>query len=219
MEKQKQNDTFQLPLFESDISDLSKSSRSAPTVEDASSLALPQSKFSKYIVYVDESGDHSLNSIDEQYPLFVLAFCVFHKRHYSENVVPALQKFKFNHFGHDQIILHEHEIRKEKGSFGIFRNRDQKNRFLDELTDIIDHSNFILISCVIDKRSLRKQADVAANPYHIALGLCLEELYGFLLEKQQHKLKTHVVVECRGKKEDDELELEFRRVCSNNILD
>jgi len=37
------------------------------------------SNYSKYIVYVDESGDHSFLSIDQKYPIFVLAFCVFHK--------------------------------------------------------------------------------------------------------------------------------------------
>jgi hypothetical protein len=37
---------------------------------------------SNYIVYVDESGDHSLESINPRYPLFVLAFCVFQKDHY-----------------------------------------------------------------------------------------------------------------------------------------
>ena len=41
-------------------------------------------RFSDYVVYVDESGDHSLASIDPDYPVFVLALCVFHKRHYSE---------------------------------------------------------------------------------------------------------------------------------------
>ena len=57
--------------------------------------------FGKYIVYVDESGDHAMHSIDEQYPVFVLALCVFHKSHYAERVVPALEMFKFRHFGHD----------------------------------------------------------------------------------------------------------------------
>ncbi|HFD87807.1 MAG TPA: DUF3800 domain-containing protein, partial [Gammaproteobacteria bacterium] len=32
---------------------------------------------SEYIVFVDESGDHGLRSIDEAYPIFVLAFCIF----------------------------------------------------------------------------------------------------------------------------------------------
>ncbi|MCG5493329.1 DUF3800 domain-containing protein [Ectothiorhodospira variabilis] len=82
--------------------------------------------FSDYIVYVDESGDHGLQSLDPHYPVFVLAFCIFHKCYYSETVVSELQKFKFRHFGHDLVILHEHEIRKENGDFTFFRNREHK---------------------------------------------------------------------------------------------
>jgi len=71
--------------------------------------AVPSGKFSDFIVYVDESGDHGMQTLDPNYPMFVLAFCVFHKRHYCEKVIPALQKFKFNHMGHDLIGLHELE--------------------------------------------------------------------------------------------------------------
>jgi len=204
-------DNQQLPLFELDLSSVQPA---APTPTLAANNA--ESPFSKYIVYVDESGDHGMQTVDEQYPLFVLAFCVFHKRHYSEQVVSALEKFKFNYFGHDQVILHENEIHKQKGIFNVLRSREQKSQFIDELTGIIEYSNFILISCVIDKRSLRKQSDIESNPYHIALGFCLEALYEFLQEKEQHDKKTFVVVECRGKKEDDDLELEFRRICDGN---
>lgn len=123
-----------------------------------------------------------------------------------------MHKFKFNHFGHDLVVLHEHEIRKERGSFK-FSNRQHKHDFLSELTDIIEVSNFILISCVIDKAKLRERGQTSDNPYHLALGFCLETLYELLLEKNQDGALTHVVVECRGKREDNELELEFRRVC------
>lgn len=172
----------------------------------------PAGKYSNFVVYVDESGDHGMQTVDANYPMFVLAFCVFHKRYYSEKVVPALHKFKFNHFGHDLVVLHEHEIRKETGDFK-FQNRLHKQRFLAELTDIIDTSNFILISCVIDKKALQSKQATPPNPYHLALGFCLETLNEFLQEKQQDGALTHVVVECRGKKEDNELELEFRRIC------
>lgn len=200
------SDDKQLPLFDSETVKLSQSER----IKEKGA----ETPYSKYIIYVDESGDHSLQSIDEQYPLFVLAFCIFHKRHYSESIVPALEKFKFNYFGHDQVILHENEIRKEKGAF-LFRNKEEKLNFINKLTTIIDFSNFILITCVIDKKSIRNP-ESENNPYHIALGFCLETLYEFLKEKNQHKKKTHVVVECRGKKEDSELELEFRRICDGN---
>jgi hypothetical protein len=174
------------------------------------------SPFSRYIVYVDESGDHSLQSIDEQYPVFVLAFCIFHKLYYAETIVPVLEKFKFNHFGHDQIVLHENEIRKEKGAFNIFRSKQEKNQFLNELTEIIETSKFILVSCTIDKQALYRRAEANENPYHLALGFCMEALYAFLKEKGQHENTTHIVVECRGKKEDRDLELEFRRICDGN---
>jgi Protein of unknown function (DUF3800) len=177
-------------------------------------LSERNAKYSDYIVYVDESGDHSLQSIDANFPIFVLAFCVFHKRYYSETVVSMLQKFKFNQFGHDIVVLHEREIRKAEGAFSSLQNQSEREQFIDQLTQIIETSNFVLISCVINKSELRSKAQTATNPYDIALDHCLETLYEFLEEKQQHKRVTHVVVERRGKKEDNELELEFRRVCA-----
>lgn len=168
--------------------------------------------FSDYVVYVDESGDHGIEALDPQYPVFVLAFCVFHKRHYNEKVVPALQAFKFKHFGHDTVVLHEHEIRKEKGDFRLFRDRSHKQSFIQELHDVIETSHFILISCVVRKSALQGRGE-GTNPYHIALGHCLETLHELMQEKAQHERLTHVVVESRGAKEDKELELKFRRTC------
>ncbi|WP_240753918.1 DUF3800 domain-containing protein [Natronospirillum operosum] len=86
---------------------------------------------------------------------------------------------------------------------------------MEELTQIIEFSNFILISTTIDKRALKRQ-DIDDNAYHIALGFCMETLHEFLAEKQQSEKKTHIVVERRGEKEDKELELEFRRICDGN---
>lgn len=195
----------QFSLFETEAPNAEASEVMRPVPSD--------SAYSNYIVYVDESGDHGMESLDPNYPLFVLAFCVFHKRHYAERIVPTLQKFKFNHFGHDLVVLHETDIRKEVGAFR-FQSRLHKEAFLGRLTDIIEASNFILICCVIDKMQLRQRSGPAPhNPYHLALGFCLETLHELMQEKKQDDRLTHVVVECRGKKEDTELELEFRRIC------
>lgn len=172
-------------------------------------------QWSDYIIYVDESGDHSLSNVNPEYPVFVLAFCIFHKRHYAEAIIPALTQFKFEHFGHDMLVLHEHDIRKEKNGFN-FCNREGKNAFMAELGNIIERHNFIIISVAIDKQRLADKYPSPHNPYHIALKFCLERLFYFLKEKNQHGLNTHVVVENRGKKEDNELELEFRRICDGS---
>ncbi len=172
-----------------------------------------QNTRSDFIVYVDESGDHSLKTIDKSYPIFVLAFCVFYKDNYVNRVVPALEQLKFDKFGHDIVILHEREIRKETGVFG-FRDKAEKEAFIGSLTNIIEDSNFILISCIIDKREIQGEQS-AQNPYHIALRHCLDALADLLDEKGQQAGETHIVFECRGNKEDKELELEFRRICDN----
>jgi len=169
--------------------------------------------FSEYIVYVDESGDHGLNTIDPNYPIFVLVFCIFKKWDYVRRVVPLLQEFKLKHFGHDQVVLHETDIRRDRGSFSFLKSRQLKADFLDELTGIIQKTPFTLISTVIKKEAYRQRHHEPENPYHIALRFGLERIFYYL---RQQSSVTHIVVEQRGKVEDDELELEFRRICAGN---
>lgn len=169
--------------------------------------------FSNYIVYVDESGDHSLASINKDFPLFVLAFCIFEKEKYSKSAVLKLKDFKFKHFGHDMVVLHENEIRRDKGWFRILNTKEKKLSFMEELTHIIHEEDFTIIATVIRKDKLFSHNK---NPYDIALKYCMERTYKFLESKNEHTKTTHIVVEQRGKNEDEELELEFRRVCDGN---
>ena len=37
------------------------------------------------IMFLDESGDHSLDKIDKSYPMFVLAGCIFDQEYYEKN--------------------------------------------------------------------------------------------------------------------------------------
>ncbi|MNE16302.1 hypothetical protein D3C81_273650 [compost metagenome] len=175
--------------------------------------------FSDYIVYVDESGDHTLNGYNENYPVFVLAFCIFHKRYYTETVIHKLEQLKFKHFGHDIIVMHERDILKGTGDFRNYSSKEQKDKLLNDLTTLMQETNFILISCVVRKDLLIKKYATPKNPYFIALEFGLERIYKFLVEKNQQKKKTFIVFEQRGKQEDRDLELEFRRVCDGNNYD
>jgi hypothetical protein len=170
-------------------------------------------EFSDYIVYADESGDHSLTSIDPQFPVFVLAFCVVHKPTYIESIVPAFQRLKFAFWGHDSVVLHGHEIRKEQGDFHILRVADTRAAFLNQLSGVITAADFTIIAAVIDKKRHAEKYIEPADPYEIALVFCMERLQRYLMERSQADCMTHVQVECRGKAEDARLELEFRRIC------
>ncbi|MHB8210513.1 MAG: DUF3800 domain-containing protein [Acidithiobacillus sp.] len=92
---------------------------------------------SDYLIFANESGDHGLVSIDEQFPVFALVFCVVQKQDYVEQIVPAMQRLKMAYWGHDQVILHEHDIRKEKGPFAhLFVDKRSNSNGL-QLADLV----------------------------------------------------------------------------------
>ncbi len=129
--------------------------------------------YSDYIVFVDESGDHGLETIDAGYPLFVLAFCVIRKDDYIKQLCPAIQLVKFKHFGHDNFILHEKDIRKDSGDFSSLKTLEKKAAFMDDLTTIVSATPFTLVCCIIRKDHLKKRYADPDNPYHIVWGLVL----------------------------------------------
>ena len=172
--------------------------------------------YSDLVVYADESGDHGLAAIDPQYPVFALVFCVLRKADYAATVVPAVLEFKFAIWGHDAVVLHEHDIRKSKGPFAILMtDRTLRERFHDELNRLMEAMPMTLFAAIIDKPRLRAGAGAPGNPYRIALRFCMEQLHGMLSDAGQHGRAVHVVFESRGRKEDRELELEFRRIAAN----
>lgn len=167
---------------------------------------------SDYIVFVDESGDHSLTVINPDWPLFVLSFCIFPVAAYVDQVTPAIRALKFDTFGHDLVILHEHDIRKKKGAFAQL-NKEAREVFLDRLTDVIAATDMTMIAVVIDKVRHKAKYSAPAHPYHLAMQFGLERVAHFLSLRGQKDRETMVICEARGAKEDAELELEFRRVC------
>jgi uncharacterized protein DUF3800 len=168
---------------------------------------------SEFIVFVDESGDHGLATIDPQFPVFVLAFCIFRKSDYSRGLLPAMTDFKFASFGHDQVILHERDIRKDIGDFSILRDPQRKAAFLEDLTALIESTAMTVVASAIRKDRLVDHFEVPNNPYEIALDFGLKRV-AEVLRRRKAIGTISVVIECRGKREDDELELEFRRICN-----
>jgi hypothetical protein len=168
---------------------------------------------SDYIVYVDESGDPSLTAINPQYPIFVVAFCIINKTQYID-AVGKLLKLKFDTFGHDMVVMHEREIRKGTGDFAFIKSDPARGQqFLTDVTTFVQDAPFTLIAAVIRKNALINQYRYPDNPYEMALTFCLERTHLFLQDLNQQTHNTHVVVESRGKKEDKDLELAFRRTC------
>ncbi|MBU6140397.1 MAG: DUF3800 domain-containing protein [Proteobacteria bacterium] len=176
----------------------------------------PRSNYSDYIIFIDESGDHGLANIDNGYPIFVLVFAVIKKSDYIDKIAPNFQKLKFDYFGHDQVIFHEHDIRKEQGVFSVLRtNSKLRENFISDLSLLMKECPFTFFASIVNKEDLRKRYINPNNPYEIGMLFCAEKSLEFLLSQQQQNKKVHLVIEGRGNKENRELELEFRRICDN----
>lgn len=71
------------------------------------------------VVYLDETGDHTLEVVDQDFPVFVLCLLICDTQQYTDQIVPAFFRLKFEYFGHEAVILHSRDIRKAQGAFGF----------------------------------------------------------------------------------------------------
>ena len=175
-----------------------------------------QHPFGEFLVFVDESGDHSLTKIDPIYSVFVLAFAIIRKADYTQRVCPKLQEFKFRYWGHDAVVLHEHEIRKPKDDFTFLHRQSVRTQFLNELNHLMDALPAAVVAVIIDKNAFASHhaEEHPGGAYDYAMQTGLNAVFRHLASLGQADHTTPIIVECRGRKEDTELELAFRRFCA-----
>ena len=69
------------------------------------------------IVYLDETGDHALEIVDKEFPVFALVLLACDTEEYLKKIVPAFYRFKMDYFGHEAVIFHSRDIRKAQKDF------------------------------------------------------------------------------------------------------
>jgi len=153
-----------------------------------------------------------MTSINPENPVFVLAFCIFKKTDYCSIVKQAITKLKLDFWGQDLAVLHSHEIRRSKGEFAFLFNEEMRSIFLNALHETIKSIPFAIAATAIDKRLHKSKEVNPANPYSLALGFCLDYAYRFLDNEKQLKHLTHIIVESRGKVEDQDLKAAFMKI-------
>jgi hypothetical protein len=172
--------------------------------------------FSEYVIFADESGDHGVTSVNPENPVFVLVFCIFKKTDYISIVKQAVAKLKIDFWGHDLVVLHNHEIRKSTGEFTFLFDEETRRIFLHSLNEMVRGIPFSIAATAIDKRYL-SHTPHSTNLYVLALGSCLSQTLDFLRQKQQQQLRTHLIVESRGKPEDRDLGLAFDQIAAQML--
>lgn len=174
--------------------------------------------FSDFIVFADESGTPVLDNPDPTFPVFVLNCVLIAKDAYARRLVPSMQTLKFETVGHDQLILHERDIRRQQNDFAFLqRGAEAREAFLERMNTLVAMSEVTVAAAVIHKIRLSQKYAHPWSPYEIGLQFCLETLLDRLVALGQTGRLVHVLFEARGRREDRELELFFRRVASNQV--
>lgn len=165
------------------------------------------------IVYLDETGDHTLQLVDKDYPVFGLVLVVCDVKSYTQIIVPSVYQLKMDFFGHEGVILRSYDIRKQKGPYAFLSDAVRRNDFYTRINDVMSLKNYTLIAAMIRKQQHKERyGDAAVNPYDLAMQFALERLLPMLEEVEQKEVC--ILAEARGKKEDDQLSLSFYRFVS-----
>ena len=182
-----------------------------PKIDPTMSAAETSTKPSRFIAFFDECGDHSLEKIDLDFPLFVLALVVIERDVYRDQVLPELNRFKLRYWNHEGINLHSRDIRLATGPFSLLLNPAVRPTFITELSDILQRLPFTLfISAVRKQTHVERYGKDATNPYDLSLEFTMETLVHFL--ESHDEIQLPIVAEARGKREDNALEQAYYRL-------
>ena len=136
----------------------------------------------KYYLFLDESGDHGLSSIDGNFPIFLLCGCLISEVSLKE-LQNEIRKFKVKYFNSENVILHS----------------------------ILKKSNFISFGSAVKKdEHIKKYGKTAKDPYALCLSFVLERMI-FCLDDIKDST-VEIIIEKRGKREDAQLLVQYNTI-------
>lgn len=167
------------------------------------------------ILFLDETGDHSLGTVDPNFPIFLLCGCLF--THDSLNdFTTAINALKKKYWRTENVIFHSRDIRKCNEPFHIFFDQDIKKSFYNDLNNIINDTKFTVFAAAIKKDDhVKRYGKVAGDPYDISLSFIMERVVFYLSDeskKHSKPITCNMMLEKRGDKEDVLLTSHFNKV-------
>ena len=172
-----------------------------------------------YVCFIDENGDSNIDQankyingqvdIDKTYLYLNLVGAMISRENYTE-IKDSFDNLKNKYWKNgtylykdteQRVLFHSREIRRQLGAFS--KNVIDVDSFLNDLTSEMEKYDFTLFDCLIDKVKLvNNYPEYAHYPYLIAMEFLLERFVTFA---EQNNAKITLVIESRGKNEDQAL--------------
>lgn len=165
-----------------------------------------------YYLFIDETGDHGLTTLNPDFPLFLLCGALIAKQEY-DNIEASFNKIKTTLWGDKSVIFHSRDIRKCEKEFSILFDLEKKKWFYENLNEAIANHHYTIIASAIQKDNyIRKFGKLSNDVYELALSFIIERAIFYLDDINDNAKKLFIVIEKRGKKEDKKLDEHFQRL-------
>jgi hypothetical protein len=127
------------------------------------------------VLFLDESGDHNLSTIDPQYPIFVLGGVILDKDYADTVLTDELNAFKTAFFGRSDIVLHTAGIARNHDGFERLKDAVFRKEFYSALNALMRRLEYSVVACAIRKEEHLSRYGVAAlDPYMLSLDVLVE---------------------------------------------
>ncbi len=168
------------------------------------------------LVFIDETGDHDLQKIDPEYPVFGLGALLITEAEYTK-MDAAIKLLKQEFFDKDTFILHSSELKRPTGHRSdkrniIMLNPEIRRSFYESFDRrIVSAFDYKLVVCFIRKKPMADLYHFPANPYYFSFENLLNRIirYG-------NSINT-IFAEKRGSELDPELLAEYERLSKTGI--
>jgi hypothetical protein len=154
-----------------------------------------------HLLFLDESGNHSLSAFEPGYPVFVLGGVLLQETDLAA-VNAAVHAFKREVIGDDGVVLHTADMARNRRGFEGLADPTARRRFYAMLNSLMEALHYSVIACAIDKpRLVERYGSLAVDPYALSLGIVVERFCFALGAKEQGR----IMVERRSSSLDREL--------------
>jgi hypothetical protein len=127
------------------------------------------------VLFLDESGNHALTTVDPDYPVFVLGGIITDLDYAQEVIDERIRHFKLDLFGRDDLILHTADIARNKNGFERLVEPVFRRRFYAELNQLMAALEYQVVACAIRKDThLARYGLAALDPYLLSLDVLVE---------------------------------------------
>lgn len=166
----------------------------------------------KYHLFIDESGDHGLTTVNPDFPVFVLCGILISETGYQQ-IRTDINLLKNTFWGNKIVIFHSRDIRKCEKEFQILLELEIKSEFYSSLNKILAVGDYKIIASAIKKDDyIYTYGRLADDVYEIALSFIIERAIFCLDAINDQNKVLEITIEKRGKAEDKKLENHFQRL-------